>query len=163
MLIPAPKFAAALIAAASCLFAILPVASADEIAPPFEAVGLASATPLTDQAMSQMRGAGFETALSGLLFALFTQSGDGSMARSTASGTQGVLESFFPTFLEELPAINLVTAELNDQPVVMRIGFGPQSLGCGNGLSCPAGTSVSLYANNNAPAGNLSLNLDITH
>lgn len=163
MLIPARKLAIAVIACATGLSAIAPAASADEVGALFEAAGLADATPLTDPSMSQLRGGGFETALSGLLFGLLQQSDGASMAGATPSGERGVLESFFPAFLDELPAINLVAAELNDQPTVMRIGIAPQSLGCGNGLSCPAGMSVSLYANNAAPAGDLAVNLTITH
>jgi hypothetical protein len=163
MLIPARKLAIAVIACALGLFLIAPAASADEVGALFEAAGLASTTPLTDQSMSQLRGGGFETALSGLLFGLLEQSDGASVAGATPSGAHGVLESFFPAFLDELPAINLVAAELNDQPTVMRIGTVPQSLGCGNGLSCPVGMSVSLYADNNASAGSLLLNLNVTH
>lgn len=162
MLIPARKLALAAIACASGLFLIAPAASADEVGALFEAAGLASVTPLTDQSMSQLRGGGFETALSGLLFGLLEQSDSASMAGAAPSGARGALESFFPAFLDELPSINLVAAELDDQPTVMRIGTAAQSLGCGNGLSCPAGMTVSLYANNNAPAGSLSLNLNLT-
>lgn len=162
MLLPARKLAMAFVASAAGFFAVAPAASADEIGARFETVGLADATLLTDQSMSQLRGGGFETALAGLLFGLLQQSDGAAMARSAAGGAQSALEGFFPAFLDELPAINLVAAELNDQPTVMRIGTGPQSLGCGNGLSCPAGTDVSLYANNNAPAGSLTLNLNIT-
>jgi hypothetical protein len=163
MLIPARKLAVALIACASGLLSVAPFASADDVSPQFKAVGLENAKPLTDQSMSQSRGGGFATGLSGLLYGLMPRAGNAATPGSAPSSARDSLGSFFPAFLEGLPAINLVAAELNDQPTVMRIGTAPQSLGCGNGLTCPAGMMVSLYANNNAPAGSLALNLNIAH
>jgi hypothetical protein len=163
MMIPARKLAAALAVAASGLLSLAPVASADDLNPQFEAVGLAGATPLADRSMDGSRGGGFATGLSGWLLSLLPGVDGSSTTAAASAGARGSPGSFLPALLEGLPAINLVAAQLNDQPTVMRIGTAAQSLGCGNGLSCPVGMNVSLYANNNAPAGSLSLNLDITH
>ncbi len=163
MMIPARKLAVAFIAAASGLLSLAPVASAEDLDPQFEAVGLAGATRLTDQGMEGSRGGGFATGLSGLLLSLLPGVDGRSMTAAAPAGARGSLGGFLPALLEGLPAINLVAAQLDDQPTVMRIGTGAQSLGCGNGLSCPVGMSVSLYANNSAPAGRFALNLDIAH
>jgi len=163
MMIPARRLAAALAVAASSLLSLAPGASANDLDPRFEAVGLAGATPLTDQGMEGSRGGGFATGLSGWLLSFLQGVDDRSMTAAAPAGARGSFGSFLPALLAGLPAINLVAAQLDDQPTVMRIGTAAQSLGCGNGLSCPVGMSVSLYADNNAPAGSFALNLDITH
>jgi len=163
MLFPAGKLLTPLMVVAVALISALPVASADEVDPRFAAVGLTGASPLPDSQMGEARGAGFEMGLFAALFGLMPP-GDGHAlpGRAPSSGL-GSFAEFLSAFLDGLPPINLVAAEINDQPTVMRIGTTPQSLGCGNGLTCPAGTSVFLSASNAAPSGSLSLNVEITH
>jgi len=160
---PAGKLLMALMAVAVCLISALSVASADEADPRFDAVGLTGASPLPDSQMNEERGAGFATGLPAALFGLMPPADGGSPPGRASSSGLGSFADFLSAFVGGLPPINLVAAELNDQPTVMRIGTTPQSLGCGNGLTCPVGTTVFLSASNIAPPGNLSLKLSLTH
>jgi len=163
MLIPARKLVMVIVACAASLLSVASVASADDAGSQFEAVGLAGASPLQDTQMSELRGAGFATGLSAVLFSLMPRSDAASAPGAALSGGLGSSGNFLPTLLSGLPSINLVAAELNDQPTVMMIGTTPQSLSCGSGIACPTGTTVYLYANSNAPSGSLSLNVSISH
>jgi hypothetical protein len=85
------------------------------------------------------------------------------MQMSELRGT-GLLSSFIQNLLAALPPGNTVSAKLNQQAEVTLNGTGPQSLSCGNGITCPAGTTVNLFANNNAPSGSVSVvHLSISH
>jgi hypothetical protein len=162
MLIPARKLVMTMIACASGLLSVMSVARADDVSPQFEAVGVVAASPLPDDQMGELRGTGFADFLPAVLAGLVPRNDNAAASGLPLANGLGSIVSFLPALLDSLPPINLVAAQLNDQPTVMLIGTGPLSLGCGNGLSCPAGTTVSLYANNNAPAGSFSLNLALT-
>jgi hypothetical protein len=160
---PAAKLLIPLMAVVVALISALPVASADEVDPRFAAVGLTGASPLPDSQMDEARGAGFDTGLFAALFGLMpTGDGHALPGRAPSSGL-GSFAELLSAFVDGLPPINLVAAEINDQPTVMLIGSAPQSLGCGSGISCPAGTTIYLSANNSLPPGGLSLDFTITH
>jgi len=163
MLTPARKLAAIAIACAASLLSVAPVASGSELGAQFEAAGLGDAHPLSDSQMSRFRGTGFATGLSSSVFSLLSQGHGISGPNPAASNGPGSFGDFLAALFGGLPPINLVAAELNDQPTVMLIGTAAQSLSCGSGITCPAGMTIYLSANNQLPPGALSLNLAITH
>ena len=75
----------------------------------------------------------------------------------------GLFGSAFLAFLNSLPPGNTVKAQLNDQTGFRTSTTMPVILSCGNGITCPAGMTVNLSANNNAPSGSVSVHLTITH
>ena len=124
MLIPARKLVLATVVCTGGLLSVASVALAGSASSKFDAVGLAGAVPLQDMQMSELRGTG--------LFG-------GSLQK----------------FLGALPTGNTVRAQLNQQDEVIRHMDTPLpvSLSCSNGITCPAGTTVNLSANNNIPPG----------
>ncbi|HWA43744.1 MAG TPA: hypothetical protein VHA10_11075 [Hypericibacter adhaerens] len=159
MSLPARKLAVAFAAFVSSLFSAAALASAGEPSSPFAAAGLAEEQPLSDREMTALRGGGFVADLSAALQA--GMNGGGLVPQAIGAGNRSGAGDWLSALFGGLPAVNLVAAQLNDQPTVMRIGIGPQSLGCGNGLSCPAGMIVDLAASNSGAAGDLSLNIAV--
>lgn len=84
---------------------------------------------------------------------------DGQM--SELRGT-GIFGSAFQAFLNSLPPGNTVKAQLNDQTGFRTSTTMPVTLSCGNGITCPAGMTVNLSANNNAPSGNVTVSVTRT-
>ncbi|QEX25004.1 hypothetical protein FRZ61_49480 [Hypericibacter adhaerens] len=106
-------------------------------------IGSIDAVALTDQEMGDSRGTGFVTALTqGLLAALSKAANAAASAQGTETGA--AVTGFLPALLAVLPPGNTVSAQIDDQPTVTMNGLGPQSLGCGGGLSCGPNISMSL-------------------
>lgn len=95
------------------------------------AVPIADAQPLTDEELGAIRGAGF---LDGLISALV-----GAVSASTAGILAGVTSA--GGLPGGLPSLNLVQAQINDQPTITLAGVDPQELS----LSGP-GYSIELSA-----------------
>jgi hypothetical protein len=84
---------------------------------------------------------------------------DGQMSELRGTGTFG---SALLAFLNSLPPGNTVKAQLNDQTGFRTSTTMPVVLSCGNGITCPAGMTVNLSANNNAPTGSVSVSVTRT-
>ena len=158
MLVPART--SALLGIASALIAISTPSRADDALLRPDSIGLADAVPLADPEMAELRGTGFLGGITQGLLGSLTPAGRTALANATPA-TLNALTGFLPTLLSVLPPGNTVSAQLGNQAVVTFNGAGPQSLGCGAGLTCGGGTSVSLSSSTNPTSASVSISFTL--
>jgi hypothetical protein len=154
MLVPARKLAC--VAIAGSLTFVSSHCLADNVVLSADRIGLSDAVALTEQEMGDLRGTGFVGALAQGLLGTLTPTAEAALAGSSQS-TLNALTGFLPGLLGALPPGNTVSAQIGDQPTVTLSGTEPLSLGCGNGLSCAPGTSLSLSSSGNPPTAHASI------
>ncbi|MGH6881742.1 hypothetical protein [Hypericibacter sp.] len=123
-------------------------------------IGLGDAVALNDREMGDLRGTGFLGALTQGLLGTLTPTARTALANGSQS-TLNALTGFIPTLLSVLPPGNTVSAQIGTGPPVTQNGTGPQSLGCGNGITCGPGTSVSLSSSNNPASASASISFTL--
>jgi hypothetical protein len=160
MLISAHKLVLATVILAGGLLSFASLASAGSANSKFDAVGLADAVPLQDMQMAELRGTGFLNGVTQGLLGTLTPAGRAALA-SGAQSTLHALTGFIPALISVLPPGNTVSAQLGDQPIVTLNGTGPQSLGCGGGITCGAGTSFALSSSTNPALASVSISFTL--
>jgi hypothetical protein len=158
MLVPAQKLA--LLGIASALIAISSPCRANDALLRPDSIGLGDAVPLADREMAELRGTGFLGGITQGLLGTLTPAGRTALANATPA-TLHALTGFLPTLLSVLPPGNTVSAQLGNQAVVTLNGTGPQSLGCGSGLTCGTGTSVFLSSSTNPTSASVSISFTL--
>jgi len=158
MLVAAQKLA--LLGIASAMIAIsCPCLANDALLRP-DSIGLVGAVPLADREMAELRGTGLLTGLTQGLLGTLTPAGRTALANG-AQSTFHALTGFIPTLIGVLPTGNTVSAQIGDQPTVTLNGTGPQSLGCGGGITCGAGTSFALSSSTNPASASASISFTL--
>jgi hypothetical protein len=160
MLIPARKLAFVAIALAGSLIVPFSHCFAADSVLTADRIGIVDAVALGDQEMSELRGTGFLTGVTQGLLGTLTPAGRTALANG-AQSTLHALTGFIPTLISVLPTGNTVSAQIGDQPIVTLNGTGPQSLGCGGGITCGAGTSFALSSSTNPASASVSISFTL--
>ncbi|MFZ5791491.1 MAG: hypothetical protein ACOY3L_12410 [Pseudomonadota bacterium] len=158
MLVPARKLALVVMALAGGLIVSSSRGLADDAALGADRLGVADAVALTDREMSGIRGTGFLNGVTQGLLGTLTASG------KAASGIQTSvtgLTGFISALLGVLPPGNTVSAQIGNQPIVTLNGTGPQSLGCGGGITCGPGTSFLLSSSGDPASAHATISLTL--
>jgi hypothetical protein len=158
MRVAAPKLA--LLGIASTLIAISSPCRANDALLRPDSVGLVDAAPLADREMAELRGTGLLAGVTQGLLGTLTPAGRAALANATPA-TLNALTGFLPTLLGALPTGNTVSAQIGSQPTVTLNGTGPQSLGCGAGLTCGPGISTSLSSSTNPSSASVSISFTL--
>lgn len=123
-------------------------------------IGLGDAVALNDREMGDLRGTGFLGALTQGMLGTLTPAARTALANGSQS-TLNALTGFIPTLLSVLPPGNTVSVQIGTGDPVTRNGTGPLSLGCGNGVTCGPGTSVSLSSSGDPASASASLGFSL--